>query len=436
MASLEERLEALLALHPKRIDLSLERIARLLERLGNPQERLPPVIHVAGTNGKGSVVAFLRAMLEASGKTAHVYTSPHLVRFNERIRLGAAGGGQLVDDTTLMDAIEAVREANAGEPITFFEITTAIAFKLFAERPADFALIEVGLGGRFDATNVIARPLASVVTSISLDHAEFLGTEIAEIAMEKAGILKAGAPAVIGRQDEHVMALLGLEAEAAHAVPFRHNQEWAAHGENARLVYQDEDGLLDLPLPRLLGQHQIDNAGTAVAALRAIGVDISAEAIGQGLREAQWPARLQRLSEGPLVASSPPGSEVWLDGGHNPSAGSVISAEMASLFDRAPKPLFLITGMLTTKDPHGFFSAFDSLTQYVFTVPIEGHAGFDPRELAARANEVGLPARSAPDVRTALQAIGDMATEPPRILICGSLYLAGQVLKENGPLPV
>ncbi|MBZ8133608.1 folylpolyglutamate synthase/dihydrofolate synthase family protein [Afifella sp. IM 167] len=441
MPALDDLLEALLALHPKRIDLSLGRIERLLAALGHPEKRLPPVIHVAGTNGKGSVVAFLRAILEASGRTAHVYTSPHLVRFNERIRLGAEGGGRLVETPALIAAIEEVLEANDNQPITFFEITTAVAFRLFAEHPADFSLIEVGLGGRYDATNVIADPLAAVLTSISHDHAEFLGDDLAGIASEKAGIMKPGAPAIVGPQDEHVMAMLAVEAEAARASLFRHNMEWGVHAENARLVYQDERGLIDLPLPRLVGQHQIDNAGTAIATLRALGLDLAPtridnETMGRGLRQVRWPARLQRLSEGPLVDAAPEGAELWLDGGHNPAAGIVIADEMAALHDRVQKPLFLVAGMLTTKDPIGYFASFESLAQHVFTVPVqESEAGFEPRELAAAANEAGLPARAAASVGEALAFIEEMGGEPPRILICGSLYLAGEVLRENGPLP-
>ncbi|WP_026379310.1 bifunctional folylpolyglutamate synthase/dihydrofolate synthase [Afifella pfennigii] len=436
MPPLDDLLEALLALHPKRIDLSLGRVERLLSALGDPHERLPPVIHVAGTNGKGSVIAFLRAMLEAAGKTAHVYTSPHLVRFNERIRLGAAGGGRLVETKPLIAAIEEALEANEGQSITFFEITTAVAFQLFAKHPADYALIEVGLGGRFDATNVIEHPLAAVITTIGHDHAEFLGNDLAGIATEKAGIMKPGAPAIVGPQDEHAMAMLAVEAEAAHAPLFRHNIEWGVHEESGRLVYQDERGLIDLPLPRLAGQHQIENAGTAVAVLRALGLDIGQEAMARGLKEANWPARLQRLAAGPLVEAAPQGAELWLDGGHNASAGLAVASQMAALSERVPKPLFLIAGMLTTKDPVAFFTPFDSLAQHVITVPVtSSDSGFGPKALAETAKEAGLPARPAESLREALLAIGEIADEPPRILICGSLYLAGEVLKENGPLP-
>jgi dihydrofolate synthase/folylpolyglutamate synthase len=437
MSDLDSALAALGALHPRRIDLSLNRIERLLDRLDRPQDRLPPVFHVAGTNGKGSTVAFLRAALEAAGKSVHVYTSPHLVRFNERIRLGRPGGGRLADDDTLMGAIAEVERANAGEPITFFEITTALAFHLYAAEPADFCLLEVGLGGRFDATNVIAKPLAAVISSVSYDHADFLGDDLAGIAAEKAGILKRGAPGIIGPQDEHALAMIALEAKAAGAPIFCYGSDFMAFAERGRLVYQDEDGLLDLPMPRLAGAHQIDNAGLAVAALRRAGVTLPAGALEAGLAQADWPARMQRLRAGPLVDLAPPGSDVWLDGGHNPSAGTVIASAFAEIEERDPRPLVLISGMLTTKDPAGFFHPFAGLARHVMTVPVPGsEAGFDPAKLAEIAMQADLPARPYAGVAEALRALTAGASgQPPRILICGSLYLAGSVLRENGPLP-
>jgi dihydrofolate synthase/folylpolyglutamate synthase len=438
MAELDQLLEALGALHPRRIDLSLDRIERLLEALGRPQDRLPPVIHVAGTNGKGSTVAFLRAMLEAGDKTVHVYTSPHLVRFNERIRLGRPGGGKLVDDATLIEAIGQVQAANAGEPITFFEVTTAIAFHLCASHPADYCLLEVGLGGRVDATNVISAPLASVITSVSQDHAEFLGEDLAGIAAEKAGILKRGRPGVIGPQDEHALAMIELEARAAGASIFAYGSDFTAYSERGRLVYHDEDGLLDLPLPRLAGDHQIENAGLAIAALRRSGISLPPGAIEAGLANAEWPARMQRLRSGPLVEVAPQGSDIWLDGGHNPGAGVAIATAFAEIEDRDPRPLVLVTGMLTTKDPSGFFRPFAGLARHAMTVPVPGsEAGFAPEALAKIAMEADVPAGPFPDVRTALKSLRVSHADgpPPRILICGSLYLAGSVLKENGPLP-
>jgi dihydrofolate synthase/folylpolyglutamate synthase len=436
MSELDSLLEALGALHPRRIDLSLERIGRLLERLDRPQDRLPPVIHVAGTNGKGSTVALLRAMLEAAGKSVHVYTSPHLVRFNERIRLGRAGGGALADDTQLIGAIGEVRRANGDEPITFFEVTTAVALHLYASHPADFCLLEVGLGGRFDATNVVAAPLAAVIAPVSYDHADFLGDNLAGIAGEKAGILKRGRPGIVGPQDEHALAMIEVEGEAVGAPLFRHGSDYMAFSERGRLVYQDEDGLLDLPLPRLPGAHQIDNAGLAIAALRRAGIGLSVSAIEAGLQTVDWPARMQRLKSGPLVEAAPEGADIWLDGGHNPAAGEAIATAVAELHDRDPRPLVMVCGMLTTKDPAGFFRPFAGLVRHVMTVPVpQSEAGFDPQTLADLAMSVDVPAHAFPGVREALAALRGQDGEPPRILICGSLYLAGSVLRANGPLP-
>jgi dihydrofolate synthase/folylpolyglutamate synthase len=439
MSELQSLLEALGALHPRRIDLSLGRIERLLERLGRPQDRLPPVIHVAGTNGKGSVIAFLRGMLEAAGKTAHVYTSPHLVRFNERIRLGRPGGGRLVDDATLIQAIQHVLSVNGQEPITFFEITTAVAFHLFAEHPADFCLLEVGLGGRFDATNVVARPLATAISSVSYDHADFLGEDLAGIAAEKAGILKPGRPAAIAPQNEHALAMIAVEAEAAGANLFRYGTEYMAFAEHGRLVYQDDRGLLDLPLPRLAGAHQTENAGLAVAILRSAAIAVDLKAMEAGLAATEWPARMQRLRCGPLVDAAPPGSDIWLDGGHNPAAGAAIAQTLAEFEERDSRPLVLITAMLTTKRPEGYFLPFAGLARHAMTVPVPGSdAGFDPETLATIAMEADVPAAPFKTVRAALDWLRedyDGESKPPRILISGSLYLAGDVLRQNGPLP-
>ena len=439
MSQLDALLEQLSALHPRRIDLSLGRIERLLDRLGRPQDRLPPVIHVSGTNGKGSVLAFLRAMLEAAGKSVHVYTSPHLVRFNERIRLGRVGGGRLVDDATLIEAIRHALNVNGQEPITFFEVTTAVAFHLFAEHRADFCLLEVGLGGRFDATNVVREPLAAAIASVSYDHADFLGEDLAGIAAEKAGILKRGAPGIIAPQNEHALAMIAVEAEAAGAPLFRHGSEYLAFAEHGRLVYQDDDGLLDLPLPRLLGAHQVENAGLAVAILRHGGIRLAPKAIEAGLITADWPARLQRLRSGPLVDCAPPGADIWLDGGHNPAAGAAIAQTLAEFEDRDPRPLVLICGMLTTKNPDGYFRPFAGLARRIMTVPVPGSdAGFDPERLAAIAMQAEVPAAPFENVRAALDWLRqdfDGKSDPPRILIGGSLYLAGDVLRQNGPLP-
>lgn len=428
-----------LALHPKLIDLSLGRLQRLLGAMGEPHRRLPPVIHVAGTNGKGSTIAFMRAVLEAAGLSVHVYTSPHLVRFHERIRLGAPGGGRLVAEKTLVDAFRRCEEANAGAPITVFEITTAAAFLLYAENPAHVLLLEVGLGGRFDATNVIDRPLAAVVTPIGMDHSEYLGDNVAKIAAEKAGIFKRGVPSVIALQD-YPDALAVLESEAARAggPVFVGGQDFHVHEENGRLVYQDEDGLVDLPLPRLPGRHQLVNAGTAIAALRAAGFGrLAPKAFEEGIAGADWPARLQRLSRGRLAGLLPADSELWLDGGHNPDGGKVVAAAMADFEERRPRPLVMVVGMLGTKDSAGFLGPFAGLAQEVFTVPMPSQtAARSSREVASIATAAGLPATACVSIEAALGAIAARDWhEPPRVLICGSLYLAGEVLAANGTPP-
>ncbi|MCB1503187.1 MAG: bifunctional folylpolyglutamate synthase/dihydrofolate synthase [Bauldia sp.] len=431
-------LERLLHLHPREIDLSLDRIESLMGDLGHPERRLPPVIHVAGTNGKGSTTAFMRAMLEADGRRVHVYTSPHLVRFHERIRLGAEGGGRFIDEDELADALLAVEKVNGGRPITQFEITTAAAFDVFARHPADVLLLEVGLGGRLDATNVVPSPLATVITAISIDHEKFLGDTLTGIATEKAGILKRGRPAIIAPQAEAALAVIEDIADLCHAPLFVANRDWVAHAERGRLVYQDEDGLLDLPSPRLVGRHQYTNAGTAIATLRRAGLKVPTAAIEAGLAAVEWPARLQRLTTGALVERAPAAAELWLDGGHNPGAGVVIAEAVADLEERAPRPLYLIAGMLNTKDPVGFFRPFAGLVRRMYAVPVpHSAAARDPVELATIAAEVGLPTAVASNVGEAIDAIAMEAdgNEPPRILICGSLYLAGAVLAENGTPP-
>ena len=437
MTPVDSILARLLALHPKRIDLSLDRMRRVLERLGSPEKRVPPTIHVAGTNGKGSTIAFLRAMLEAAGKSVHVYTSPNLVRVNERFRLGSHAGGMLVSDDELVETLAECERANGESPITLFEIETAAAFVLFARHPADYLLLEVGLGGRLDATNVVERPLASVVTPVSMDHVEFLGDTIEKIASEKAGIFRAGVPAVIAPQTDLVAAVLERHAERARAPLHASGQQWHSAVEHGRLVYQDERGLLDMPPPRLFGRHQFDNAGTAIAALRAAGVNLPARAIEQGLTRAEWPARLQRLTKGPLVQAAPNGAEIWLDGGHNPHGGAAIAQTMADLEERAPKPLYLICGMLKTKDAHGFLSAFRGLARHVSTLTIPGEeASFGAGALYDEARAAGLEASPADDMIDAMLQVAAYARAredegPPRILVCGSLYLAGKVLTLN-----
>lgn len=428
-----------LGLHPKAIDLSLDRVSRLLEAMGSPQKRLPPVIHVAGTNGKGSTIAFMRAILEAAGLSVHVYTSPHLVRFHERIRLGRRGApGQFVDEADLVAALGACEAANAGAPITVFEITTATALQLFADHPADVLLLEVGLGGRFDATNVIDQPVAAVVTPVSQDHAEFLGTDVLAIAREKAGVFKRGCPAIIAAQGRDVSRELEEEALRVGAVPFVGGQDFQAREENGRLIYEDINGLLDLPLPRLGGRHQHVNAGAAIAALRAAGMNgLSDHVIGQGLLNVSWPARMQRLREGRLLTLAPAGAEVWLDGGHNPDGGRAIAAALGDLEERSPASLVMIIGMLGTKDGDGFLAPFVGLARDVIAVPIPGQMAARPAsEVAQMALKAGMRAETATSVEAALAAIGRRVwARPPRILIAGSLYLAGEVLAANGTPP-
>ena len=439
MGSSDTLLARFLALHPKLIDLSLGRILTLLERLGDPQKRLPPVIHVAGTNGKGSTIAFMRAILEAAGLSVHVYTSPHLVRFHERIRLGQRGGGRFVDEALLVEALERCEKANAGDPITFFEMTTAAGLLLFSEHKADVVLLEVGLGGRFDATNVIAHPACTVVTPVSLDHSEYLGDSTTKIAGEKAGIFKRGAPAVIAPQEPEETAVLEAAAERVGASRILIGaQDFNVHEANGRLVYEDEDGLLDLPLPRLTGRHQHVNAGTAIAALRAAGYGaLPAAAFERGMREADWPARLQRLARGELAALLPPGAELWLDGGHNPDGGRVLAQAMADLADRNPAPLVMIAGQLSTKDAAATLGHFRGLALRLYAVPIQNQLAARPaEEVASLAREAGLTAETAGSVEQALREIAARDwPAPPRILICGSLYLAGEVLSANGTPP-
>jgi dihydrofolate synthase/folylpolyglutamate synthase len=428
----------LAALHPKRIDLSLDRIERLLAALDHPERKLPPVIHVAGTNGKGSTIAFMRAILEAAGKRVHVYSSPHLVRFNERYRLGVAGDGVLVSDSELGATLEECERANAGAPITVFEITTAVGLMLFARHPADVLLMEVGLGGRLDATNVVDRPLATVITRVAIDHTDFLGGTLEKIAIEKAGILKRETPAIVAAQARDVLTMIERQA-ARLRVPLKiAGEDWTATEERGRLVYQDEAGLLDLPAPKLYGRHQFENAGLAIAALRAIKpFKISPAAFEAGMVKADWPARLQRLAAGRLVDLAPAGSELWLDGGHNPDGGRAIAAALADLEERVSRPLVLIVGMLASKDCEGFLSNFTGLARRMIAVPVPGaEKGLSAEAVADAARAIGLPSTSRDNLIEALDAARKLDLDPPpRILITGSLYLAGEVLRENGILP-
>lgn len=433
MAVSDAILTRLLSLHPKLMDLSLERIYRILGRLGHPERSLPPVIHVAGTNGKGSTVAFLRAMLEASGRKVHCYTSPHLVRFHERIRLA----GALIDESHLSDLLAECEKANGGEQITFFEITTAAAFLAFARQPADYLILEVGLGGRLDATNVIDWPLATGITSIGLDHQQFLGDTIEQIAREKAGILKRAVPAIIGRMPHEARNAIAEVAERVGAPMIIAGQDWDVFEQHGRMVFQDEDGLLDLPLPALAGGHQLDNAGNAIALARALhDARITEEAIARGLVEVDWPARLQRLGKGRLSEALAPGCELWLDGGHNADAGRILADAMLQMKRRGPKPLVLIWGMLNTKDAAEFLRPLAKLADQVIALTIPGEPNALPAEtLSAVARDLAVEAAIAGDIANAVRQAA--ARKPAsRILICGSLYLAGQVLAANDGLEV
>ncbi len=415
-------LARMMSLHPKIIDLTLDRVWRLLDALGNPQDNLPPVIHVAGTNGKGSTVAMIRAGLEASGHRVHVYTSPHLARFHERIRVA----GDLITEPALTAVLDECDTANGGETITYFEITTCAALLAFARTDADYTLLEVGLGGRLDATNVIAKPAATVITPVSLDHQQYLGNTVAQIAGEKAGIIKRGVPCVVGPQLDAAQAV--IEAVAArHGAPLHaYGQQWHIGPDRDRMSFQDDHGLLDLPRPNLLGRHQIENAGAALATLRLLG--IGPEACEAGVTQAHWPARMQRLKTGPLVTAAPK-AEIWLDGGHNPAAGEALADLLGSLPGR---PTYLVCGMLNTKDIAGYLRPLAGAAEELIAVSIPGEANTIPAAETARiAGDVGLPARSG---ETVVEAVHSIAARTPeaRILICGSLYLAGSVLRENG----
>lgn len=412
--------QRLAARHPQRIDLSLDRIRRLLAAVGNPQDRLPPVVHVAGTNGKGSTVAFIRAMAEADGRSVHVYTSPHLVRFNERIRLA----GRLIEDAELADILDRLEAVDGDIAATVFEMTTAAALLAMAVTPADLAVIEVGLGGVLDATNVIATPRLSVIAPVDLDHAEFLGTDLAGIAREKAGILKPDRPAVVARQQDAAMDVIEQTAERLGAPLRIMGRDFDAWAERGGLTFQGEDRLLDLPAPALTGPHQVANAGLAVAAALELG--LSDEAIARGLKAARWPARMQPLTAGPYAEQARRvGAELWLDGGHNPHAAQAVAEAVMQLDLRSPRPLAFITGLLSNKDADGFFQALALTGAPVFTVPFEGSC-HEPVALARAAQRAGLRAQAAPSVAVALQAA--LSEGAGRILICGSLYLAGEVL--------
>ena len=423
----EGRIDAIVArlhgLHPRLIDLSLDRLRVLLDKLGNPERRLPPVIHVAGTNGKGSTCAFLRAMAEAAGLRAHVYTSPHLVRFNERIRVAS----DLVSDADLIAAMEAVEAANAGAPITVFEVITAAAFHLFAATPAGLCVLEVGLGGRGDATNVIPPPAACAITSISLDHRELLGPTIAAIAAEKAGIMKRAVPLAVGLQPADAMAVIEAEAARVGTPLLIRGRDWWIDPAPRGLVWRDGTRTIALPPPSLAGAHQADNAGIAIAALLASGVDIPPAAIATGVGAAEWPGRLQRLS-GRLAARLPAGWELWLDGGHNPGGGQALAAHLPTWADR---PVHLIVGMKQAKDTAEFLRPLLPFAASLWAVSERHQHNALPVEAIIEAS--GGIARPGPSVIEALDQAARL-TGPARVLICGSLYLLGEVLKQDAGL--
>ncbi len=415
-------LAQMMALHPKIIDLTLDRVWRLLAALGHPEQRLPPVIHVAGTNGKGSTQAMIRSGLESRGETVHAYTSPHLAWFHERIRIA----GRTIPEADLTALLDECWRANDGQNITFFEITTCAALLGFVRTPADWTLLEVGLGGRLDATNVVEAPRLTVITPVSIDHQQYLGETLAEIAGEKAGILKRGVPCIVGPQQEAALEVIERQAARLGAPLLVHGQHWHVQAEGGRLVYQDETGLLDLPLPNLPGPHQIHNAGAALAALRHLGADEAA--CEAAVTRADWPARMQRLRRGPLPLAAPE-AELWLDGGHNPAAGEALAETLAAMPRRATH---LVVGMLNTKDIGGYLRPLAAHAASLTAVSIPGEANtLSAEETEAAAHAAGLTATTAPSVLEAVQRI--VAEDAgARVLICGSLYLAGSILRENG----
>lgn len=421
-------------IHPKGFDLSLGRISKLLDKLGNPHLRLPPVFHVAGTNGKGSTLAFTRAILEAAGYSVHVHTSPHLVNWNERYRLA----GTLVDDDTLAEAMERVIEANGGTAITIFEIMSAVMFVLFSEHEADFSLVEVGLGGRFDATNVVPDPLATAITPISMDHQAYLGDTIEKIAFEKAGIIKKGRPVSIGVQVETVRDVLEGIAQERNATALISGQDFDFYRDATGFVFQDGDGLLDLPLPKLSGDHQLANAALAIAAVRSSGVEVLDGAYALGMEQVVWPGRLERLPKGSITEQLGGHGNIWIDGGHNPHAGEAIAGELLRRDPNKDSKTLLVCGMINTKEPLGYFLPFAELNAQIITVPVAmSEASVPPQELADVARKAGLEAETADNLDDGIAKAASFVNENPdtQVLFCGSLYMVGEVLDVNGTPP-
>ena len=426
-AAVQAQLDRLAKLSPGGDRLGLDRITRLLDRLGRPQDKLPPVLHVAGTNGKGSTCAFLRSILEAAGLKVHMFTSPHLVRFNERIRLA----GKLVDDKQLGALLEVVLDASDGIEASFFEVTTAVAFLAFARTRADACVIEVGLGGRLDATNVIEKPLVCGIAGLGIDHRQWLGNRISDIAAEKAAIAKRGVPLVTQRYPPSAAQQVQRRAEAVGAPWIGRGALWDCRVIRGHLHYRDRFGALNLPMPRLAGRHQAENAALAVAMLRNQELfKIAEKAFAEGIPGASWPARLQRLAPGPLSKRLPNGSELWLDGGHNASAARLVADHVRQFFP-TDLPLVLIFASLSSKDPLAMLKVFRGLAREVHTVPIRDHEHFSPEELAELARELGFTASAN---TTLVKALGQVK-QPSRVLIFGSLYLAGEALRANDEIP-
>ncbi|WP_019220909.1 bifunctional folylpolyglutamate synthase/dihydrofolate synthase [Bartonella senegalensis] len=426
----------LLKNYPKKFDLSLERILRLLESLDNPHLKLAPVIHIAGTNGKGSASATCRALLESAGYRVHVYSSPHLVNWNERCRLGQRGGGKLVTEEQLAETIQQVLKANGQNLITVFEIFTAAAFILFSRYPADVVILEVGLGGRFDATNVIQQPAVSLIMPIDYDHENFLGNTIAQIAFQKGGIIKQGVPVVIGKQDhDETLSTLITLADKNKAPYSLFDQDYQSYTEHGRMVFQNNQGLMDLPLPNLIGAHQIANAGASLEAVYQAGFRLSEQVISKALQNIYWPARMQHLTHGNLINQMSPSIDLWLDGGHNPAAAKIVAAELTKWKQKSKRPILMIVGMLNTKDAVGYFRPLAHLVDTVYTVPlIDNNAGICPMILAESARKVGLLANPQAHFQEALQRINTEYKEAI-VLIGGSLYLAGDILRDNKTPP-
>ena len=433
--AVQAQLDRLTMLSPGRDVLGLERITALLERFGNPHHQLPPVFHVSGTNGKGSTCAFLRGAIEAAGLTTHVYSSPHLVRFNERIRVA----GRLIDDITLAALLSEVLDHAEGLDASFFEITTAVAFMAFARTPADACIVEVGLGGRLDATNVIAAPVACGIASLGIDHEAFLlapenetpDAPLDRIAFEKAGIAKSGVPLVTQKYLASMAKTIATKASLTGAKLLARGEAWDAVTYEGRLHYRDENGKLNLPLPRMTGAHQADNAALAIAMLRhQNSITVPEAAISAAMEWTRWPARMQLLGKGTLTDLLPEGSTVWLDGGHNPDAGAAIAKTLES-----GPPVHVVVGMLANKDALGFLTPFAHKIASLYAVPIPGHEHHDPKELCEIVSKrLGVAAYSSENLLSAVQRLST-ATRPRNILICGSLYLAGEVLRANNEVP-